>query len=306
MGRRGNFEQEQIDKSRGLSVYKRDDMVQSARYKLTVQEQRAVLYCISQIKAEDTPATEYSFELKDFYAICGIKKDTYTTTKRMLKALSDRSWWVKNKQTKKESLVRWFNTIDCDEGSGTVTFKFHERMQPYLLNLLNQDEFYTCYNIKYILPMASKHSPRLYEILKSYQKNNKQWFFELTELKYLLDCANYERWPDFQRRVLEPAIDEINKYTDLCIAYRDIRKGKKVVRIDFFMDKKTNTELRQADGEILEALDGQLSMFGDPDTETLKNIIANDEEYQFFEARRAARKAEEESLQGIKNWIDRK
>lgn len=152
--------------------------------------------------------------------------------------------------------------------------------------------------------MSSKHSPRLYEILKSYQKNNSQWFFEINELKYLLDCENYQRWPDFKRRVLDPAVEEINKYTDLSIAYKDVRKGRAVVRVEFFMDKKTNTELRQVNSEISGVLDGQLSMFDDEDVAAIKEAKDNNPELQFKKARLKARQQEREQKNSILGWLD--
>ena len=49
-----NFEvQNQVNDERSLEVYKRNDMIQKARFSLSVQEQRAVLYAISKIKPDD-------------------------------------------------------------------------------------------------------------------------------------------------------------------------------------------------------------------------------------------------------------
>ncbi len=277
-------QREDLREERSLSIYKRDDMIQSARYRLTVQEQRAVLYSISKVKPEDDERTEYSYELKDFYKVCGITKDTYTSTKRMLKALSDKSWWIK--KDGKESLIRWFNTIDCDPNSGKVVFKFHERIMPYLVKLVEQGEFYTSYNLKYILPMSSKHSPRLYEILKSYQKNNNMWFFEIDTLKYMMDCENYVRWPDFRRYALDPAVEEINKYTDICITYDAKKEGRKVTKIMFYMDEKTDNEKLNVENEIQVALDGQLHLLSDIEDIQNSNMLS------FMKERGAARRGE--------------
>ena len=44
--------------AREMSVVKRDDMIQHARFSLSIQEQRCVLYAISKIKTEATAFTE--------------------------------------------------------------------------------------------------------------------------------------------------------------------------------------------------------------------------------------------------------
>ena len=202
--------QERAREERALQVYKRNDMIQKARFTLTIQEQRSVLYAISKIKPEDTYLNEYTFELQDFYRVIGWNKESYNEVKAMLKGLTDKSWWI-TLPTGEESVVRWFTTVRVNKSSGKVTIKFHEDMMPYLIQLAKGKEFYTSYQLQYVLPMSSQYGPRLYEILKSYQSNNRQWFFTVEDLKHRLDCANYKNFADFKRRALDPAVEEINK-----------------------------------------------------------------------------------------------
>lgn len=251
----------QIDSERNMEVYKRNDMIQQARFSLSVQEQKTVLYAISKIKPDDTYLTEYTFDIKDFYRIIGWNKESYTEFKAMLKGLTDKSWWATIDDQGTESVLRWFTTARSNKRSGKVTVKFHEDMMPYLLQLAEQQAFYTSYNLRYVLPMSSQYSPRLYELLKSYQKNNREWFFEIDELKRLLDCQSYTRFPDFRRRVLEPAVEEINKYTDINIAFDTDTEGRKVTRVIFYMAGKSKDALIKAQLEGSEALDGQLDIF---------------------------------------------
>ena len=249
-----------LDSERNMEVYKRDDMVQHARFTLSVQEQKTVLYAISKIKPKDTYLNEYTFDIKDFYRLCGIEDQSYTRLKQMLTKLRTKVWWLPL-ESGEESAVSWFDVIRINKNSGKVTIAFHRDMMPYLLQLAEQDAFYTSYNLRYVLPMSSQYSPRLYELLKSYQKNNREWFFEVEELKRLLDCQNYKRWPDFRRFAIEPAVKEINKYTDINIAYFTQKEGVKVTRIVFMMAEKSKEKLLNVQREIQEALDGQIDMF---------------------------------------------
>lgn len=274
MAKLNGYQRDAVLQERSMTVNKRNDMVQSARYRLSVQEQRAILYAISKIKPEDSDNTEYSFSLRDFFSVCGLNKDTYTSTKKLLKELGDKSWWVR-RDDGSETLVRWFNTLDCSEGSDTVVFKFHERMMPYLLNLVEQGEFYTSFELKYILPMTSKHSPRLYELLKSYSLNNSSWYFDLDELRRLLDCDNYKRWPDFKRRVLDPAVLEINRFTDIVVTYDAKRvTSRGVDRIVFQFDEKTSEERFSTNNDIEICLDGSLSFLDNIDEVRSSNAAA--------------------------------
>lgn len=250
-------EQLQLQSDREMSVYKRDDMIQKSRFTLTLQEQKCVLFAASKIKPTDDVFQEYTFELGHFCKLCGLQGDSYTELKETLLGLKQKSWWMETAPGI-ESTVSWFNKVRTNKREGKVTIRFDDDMMPYLLKLAEQGAFYTSYNLQYILPMSSQYSPRLYEILKSYQKNNREWFFEIDELKRLLDCQNYGRWPDFRRYALEPAIKEINEYTDLNVAYDTEKQGRKVVRVIFFMAKKNSGALLDAKRAGSNILDGQL------------------------------------------------
>lgn len=249
----------QRDAAREMTVAKRDDMVQKGRQQLSVREQRCILYAISKIKPSDEVFQEYSFSISDFYALCGLESESYTELKAILMGLKQKSWWAETSPGI-ESTISWFNKVRTNKREGRVTIRFDDDMMPYLLQLTKQNAFYTSYNLHYVLPMSSQYSPRLYEILKSYQKNNREWFFELDDLKKLLDCQSYERWPDFRRRALEPAVEEINQYTDINIAWDVEKEGKKVTRVIFYMAQKNADALLDAKRAIQDKLDGQLTI----------------------------------------------
>lgn len=281
-----NFEvQNQVNDERSLEVYKRNDMIQKARFSLSVQEQRAVLYAISKIKPDDTYLKEYVFDIKDFYRVIGWSKQSYTEFKALMLELRNKGWYITLPDGSEPS-VAWFSKVTPNKKSGKVKIKFDEDMMPYLIQLAQGTEFYTKYQLQYVLPMSSQYSPRLYEILKSYQYNNRRWFFDIDELKHLLDCKSYTNFSHFQRRVLDPAVEEINKYTDIAICYSLTRNGRKVVKVNFQMAGKTQSEILKAQREIAEEL-GQFSMD--------EMLDALDAERKFWQERHQA-EAEERAI----------
>lgn len=230
-----------MPKKKDLTVYKRDDMIQRSRFDLTLREQRLVLFAISKIKPHDTSDTIYEFNIRDIVKIVGTKDESYTRIKYIAKALSDKSWWVLSDDNI-ESLVRWFSDFEINHSNNTVRLKFHEKVMPYLTELVKQHKYYTSYGLNDVLPMRHQSSPRLYEILKSYSKNNMVWFFETEQLKYLMNCQNYSRWVDFKRRILEPSVEEINDMTSMIVTYETVFEGRKVVGVKFFM-KELNDDV---------------------------------------------------------------
>ena len=263
MGKRKLTERQELKvrSDREMSVYKRDDMIQKSRHQLSVREQKAVLYAISKIKPEDTAMQEYIFDIKDFYLMCGLESDSYTVLKALLLGLKSKSWWMQIDDEGTESAVSWFNTVRTNKKSGKVTIKFHEDMMPFLVELTKQGEFYTGYSLQYVLPMSSQYSPRLYELLKSYQKNNKVWFFEIGDLRRLLGAQNYTDFYDFRRFVLDPAVKEINKFTDIKVAYDTKKEGRRIARIEFYMLGKKPGEILETQMLIQDELDGQYTIW---------------------------------------------
>lgn len=248
----------QLRSSREMEIFKHNDMLQKGRHELSLQEQRCVLFAISKIKPEDTVFQEYTFELADFYKLCGLQGDSYTELKAILIGLKQKTWWVETSPGI-ESTVSWFNKVRTSKKSGTVTVRFDDDMMPYLLEL-TKDKFYTHYQLKYILPMKSQYAIRLYELLKSYQRNNYEWFFDIEKLKKQLNCENYTRFPDFRRWVIEPAVSEINEYTDIKIAWDTVKEGRRVSRVVFYMIGKKDSELLETDAAVNDALDGQIDI----------------------------------------------
>lgn len=252
---------EAVQKARDMQVYKSDDMVQKGRHKLTIQEQRCVLYAISKIQPNDTAFKEYVFDIQLFYDACGIQKESYTELKSILVGLKSKCWWIPLKDDPDtESAVSWFSTVRTNKKTGKVTIKFHEDMMPYLLEVTADGKFYTSYYLRFVLPMNCQYAPRLYELLKSYQKNNRKWFFQIDELKQKLSCQHYKDFYDFNRYVLAPSVEEINKYTDINVKPVLQREGRKVVRVEFLLAKKSEPKQQEAIYEGNIVLDGQMDV----------------------------------------------
>jgi plasmid replication initiation protein len=263
-----------IEKAREAKIYQADTLLQKGRFELSLTEQRLILYAIRQIKPTDKKFQEYTVKLKDFYDVCGIKElDSYTVIKKTIHDLQRKFWWITMEDphapgTECESSVNWFTVARTNKKSGNFTFMFHPDMIPYLLELSRRQredgEYYTSYMFQYVLPMKSQYSIRLYELLKSYQKNNMSWWWQIDELKRLLDCRHYARFKDFRVRVLEPAMKEINEFSDIRIKYATEKDGKRIDIITFYMAEKTTPERIEAQKKGLTALDGQIHYWDKP------------------------------------------
>lgn len=234
-------EKKEIETKREYWVVKGNELIQKNRFELSLTEQKTIAFICSMIKKSNNAPyqLEYEFNIRDYCKVCGIDYaggKNYKNIKTTLKHLSDRSMWLDDGES--ETLMRWLSYVKINKNSEKVFIEIDRTIAPFLFELKEKFTKYQLYNI---LAMKSAFSVRIYELLKSYayQKNKT---FDLEELKRLLEVENvksYVRFPDFRRKVLEKAQEEINELTDSNISYKPITKGKKVIKIEFQIDTKS-------------------------------------------------------------------
>lgn len=248
---------DKITTQRNYRIVKSNDLVQRSRYSLTEKEQKIILYLISLIKPDDTELQEYTFNLRDFCLICGIDPDegkNFRNIREAIDSLKRKSFWIL--QGNDLVSVDWIAKARIHTKTSTATIRLDEDLKPYLLQL--KDNF-TAYELEYVLAMRGVYALRLYELLKSYafvghyevsigDLRDKLQLFKKDKdgnLKTDPDGNPIPLYPDFRglrRRVIEPAIEEINQFTDITIKFEPVRAGRKTVKIDFTISQKDYIE----------------------------------------------------------------
>lgn len=228
--------------ARDSIVVKSNDLIQKSRFKLNLQQQKIILFLVSQLKPTDDDFKEYTFEISDFCRLCGLNSiggTQYELLKTALKELSDKSMYIMiDKNT--EALVRWLDDVYFQKDKGLVSVRFDKDMKPYLLHL---HENFTKYELIYTLRMKHKATPRLYELLKSYHYDKMKPYtveFELDRLRTLLDATKktYDNFKYFRQYILNPSIDEINEQTDIKIAMQTICIKRTIVSVRFTIESQ--------------------------------------------------------------------
>lgn len=145
--------------------------------------------------------------------------------------------------------------IDKD-GRGYIDLEVSGMLKPYYLEIAKGDFF--SYHILNTRVLKSTYSIKLYLLLKSYKRLGKL-DIGLGELKAILeiDTETYRLFPDFKKRVLERARQEINEKNDIFFNYEEVRESPRnsksaVVRIVFYIQDNPNRKenlARLADAE---------------------------------------------------------
>lgn len=222
------------------TVSKANDLIQKSRFSLSLQQQKVVLYLISQINADDTDFKLYDFMIADFCRVCGIDVDSggnYINLKNTLQQIANKSVWI-TLPNKQQTLVRWIEKPYIDSQRGTIRIKLDADMKPFLLQLKKQ---YTRYQLIYTLRFKSKYSIRLYEYIKSVHYNELstyQQIISIGELKRIMGAEIYDETRDFKRKSLNPAVKEISKYSDKDLIVEEIKKGRKITHLKLIISTK--------------------------------------------------------------------
>ncbi|MBQ6850845.1 MAG: replication initiation protein [Oscillospiraceae bacterium] len=266
------------DRDKLYPVTKGNQLIQNSRYNLTLQQQKLVAYAISKIKPQDNHFEWLDITVSDFNSLCGKTgnpgNNDYLLFRDSIMGLSE-TFFLEELETdengnakrdkngnfiKRTTNVNWFD-FELEErinskGETVASkgkIKLNEKLNKHLIGLKG---VYTSYSLQYIMPMRSKFSIRLYEYIKSFSNYGEKIEIDLEELKDVLlsendgvrDPNKYKKYADFQRRVLDDSIEEINRYTDINVEILEAKKIKRVVyalvfRISFktqVLDKDNN------------------------------------------------------------------
>lgn len=221
---------------RNNMVTKLNPAIQETRFSLTAQKFDLLTCLIGKIKRSDSPDTVYEISVKEFCEATGKKYIDgesgyyYTTIKADLLEIANKGTYMLMDDGR-EHIFRWLEDVICEKGSGTIQVVFHPRARPYLFELTKN---FTSYPVEHILALETMAAKRLYEILYSYKALGRR-MIEINALKRELNAQGYDRIYDFRKYILDKAIDEINKYTDIEVSYKtkNAPKSKKIVGIDF-------------------------------------------------------------------------
>lgn len=234
------------------TVVKANELIQKSRFSLSLQQQKVLLYLISQLTPFDEDFKLYEFSVIEFCKVCGIDYDNgknYIDLKAAIKEIADKSIWIRL-DNGKQTLVRWIEKPYIDDNSGIIQIKLDADMKPYLLQL---KENFTQYELLWTLNFKSKYTIRLYELVKSIHYHELETYsreFELDELRRMLGAETYTTYQTFKARALAPAIAEINGFSDKNVTYEPIKRGRAVAKIRLSVSTKETFARLKLQSEI--------------------------------------------------------
>ena len=220
---------------------------------LTLAEQRVLLSCIAQIDSTAVLTEEYRFEVtaSGVADLVGIENlsNTYRDLKTAAEKLYERSVTIDDPDPDNPKITqrktRWISSIDYVPGEGKVVLSFAFGIIPYLSQLSRE---FTKYKLKHVARFESVYSIRLYELLVQWNSSGEREI-EVEWLKNQFQVGDkYSRLVDLKKRVIDPAVEEINKHSNLWVKYGQRKSGRTITHFQFqfgLKDKPQSLERKQ-------------------------------------------------------------
>lgn len=212
-------------------IIKQDYKLINARYKLSATEIKIIMNAVSELRQDDVEFFTYEISVKDISSELSSQKN-YSRIKNFCEDLMKKPLTIPEPDGN-FLVVNWFSSLRYINNRGVIQYKISEDLKPYLLELKNR---FVKYSLKYILPMTSSYSIRIYQLLKEYEKLSKRTF-TVDELRDMLQVPISYKYAQFKQKVLKIAELELVKHCDIYFEYDEIKQGRKVTEILFRIKK---------------------------------------------------------------------
>jgi plasmid replication initiation protein len=222
-----------------------------ASYKLTLDEQRLVLAVLAVVDSHPskpaasaaTPIEITASSINDLLPVSLNK--AYGLLKDATDRLAER--WVvidypdSNPNPEDPDITRtrtrWVSAIDYLPSRGSVRLYLAPKIIPYLTQLAGD---FTSYRLQHVAQMTSVYAIRLYELLVQWQcEGEREIEIEWLKRQFMVP-ENYSRIFDLKKRVIQPAVDQINAHSNLWVKYSQRKSGREVVAFQFAFGLKAN------------------------------------------------------------------
>ncbi|MGL5330197.1 MAG: replication initiation protein [Peptostreptococcaceae bacterium] len=310
--------EEIVEKDR---IVMKHNSIVKARYNISTIENRIFLLLLYKLQRQDILRVEgelyCDIHIDEFRSIIKKKSeqsaeaigDSLINLRKQSIYFKDNSGWGEGgflssfKYLEKEKTFRVWASIEI-----------HKYIKEYL-------EFgYTPNNFAVFITLVNPNAQRFYDLLRLWSNTKSVINYTVDEIRELLMLEDkYLRYPDFKRRIITPAIEELKKKGKMDINIKEHKDGKKVTSIDFivkdldkrvYFDTKSNNvkdrcEISNSKAEYIKPIESEVEVITEikdfyvPNkklftTKTLSDFINDFNFYDFKEAKN--KKALQESI----------
>ncbi|GAA0102870.1 MAG: replication initiation protein [Paraclostridium bifermentans] len=228
-----------IEELESNRILMKNNMLVKARYSLSLIENRVFLSMLYKLQKKSDGVLTCSISHSEFKDIIKFKQKN--TVKGILEVLEDLRkkpiYFKEEKKNKKGNLwgaYGFINGYEYDDELGIFNIEASEKIHNLLKEYLKMG--YTPVNVQIWLSLNNSYAQRFYDLLRLWSGTKDTINYKLDEIKELLMLEDkYSKYNDFKRRVILPAIKELNETGYFEIDIKENKVGRKVDSIDFYI-----------------------------------------------------------------------
>ncbi|MGL5558640.1 MAG: replication initiation protein [Paraclostridium dentum] len=273
-----------IEELESNRILMKNNMLVKARYSLSLIENRVFLSMLYKLQKKSDGVLTCSISHSEFKDIIKFKQKN--TVKGILEVLEDLRkkpiYFKEEKKNKKGNLwgaYGFINGYEYDDELGIFNIEASEKIHNLLKEYLKMG--YTPVNVQIWLSLNNSYAQRFYDLLRLWSGTKDTINYKLDEIKELLMLEDkYSKYNDFKRRVILPAIKELNETGYFEIDIKENKVGRKVDSIDFYIKDLDKRKYFTKD-EIIKEIPGieleEVAItYDENDCENKEEIIIND------------------------------
>lgn len=216
-------------------ILMKNNVLIKARYDINTYENKLfilLLYKLQRINETTCKCNLNVYEIRNI-----LKARSVRNKKEISKLLSDlrkRSIYFKNKNNDNWGEFGFINGFVFIEKENSFEIEASEKVYSLLREYLENG--YTPINMKIWLGLKSSYAQRFYDLLRLWSNTKTVIEYTIDELRELLMLEDkYIEYRDFKRRVITPAIKELNETEIFKIEVNENKIGRKVNSISFIV-----------------------------------------------------------------------
>ena len=214
-----------------------NELIQSC-YKMTLSEKRLLILGASQLNPKDSyldldRANPIIIKVtaEEWMKMYGDdSRNVYRDMRLAAKKIFKRSI-VLHPRVGIEEEFHWFDKAKYDDNKNEVTLQFNHDTATRLIGM---DGDFTSVKLLAVNKLRKSSAIKLYEIAKNIydMKGIGEWLIE--DFRHAMECEDkYPVMKDFKRRIINPALEEVNLQTDLRVEIEYLKNKRQVARLRF-------------------------------------------------------------------------
>lgn len=236
---------------RNYYIVKSDVFVKEVPYpRFSLLQNKIFHFLLALANPDDRTFLNVEFDIKNFIKIFDMNENSVKNIKQNIIGLRGNPvFTMTNPELEGSTAITWCH-IYIEEKTGLIQLRLDEDLERYFLHI-DLEKGYIKYNLSEIMNLSCKYSFWFYDQFKLAGKFGKRTLSVEYIKKQLSLPDNFEN-KYIKRKVLIPAIEDINKHTNLQVTYTPVCKGRTIIEYRFeIIEKVSGGNIYELDPEIM-------------------------------------------------------